>query len=600
MDFEEFGFDEGRNVTIHRLGDSTKGKDLVIPNSWNFAHLLKQAAQKLGMEAAIKVFNKDGTEVTDLDLIGQDDILYFADAKSGGAHTGHTTRAGGKGSSGMELVGNYYLGRFLGKGAFGEVRIAYHRISGEEFAVKFIKKDGIKDFQNAERMSAEIMALTVLRHPNVLHMYEVFDTTDSTCYVMEYVPGGDLLNYIVEHGALDEYTMFKYLHQIISAVEYCHGQNIIHRDLKLENILLDKDQKNIKIADFGLCGVVLPDPTDDQGGTRAYSAPELFQGKTGITAALDIWSIGVIIYALLYGKLPFNAENGPVLVDNIVAGKYHIPHGSISPGLQDLISRMLTVSIKKRATIVDIHCHPWVQQMRRRVVMERTEANRTQGNGYDAEALDALHNLRSDDGLSPSPPSKSLAGDQVGIGLDRRASFARRRTSSITNSSATTIPSPQIKADTRQNLPEIVNKGPRRQSKSSTGTPSTAPRPPPTIPENSGPPSLRKKTDYSSDMPIKPRLIPDVGVSSNGPTTNGIAASIGAALEKSAPATRKRGVGALQGSPAGKSSVSQLPDIGSAHNNSSRSSRNTSTDDWKSGYKGYVQGYRRTNQLPDV
>eukprot|EP00002_Diphylleia_rotans_P002638 TRINITY_DN11679_c0_g1_i3.p1 TRINITY_DN11679_c0_g1~~TRINITY_DN11679_c0_g1_i3.p1 ORF type:complete len:492 (+),score=86.11 TRINITY_DN11679_c0_g1_i3:77-1552(+) len=479
MDFEEFGFDGGRSVTILRMGDSMKGKELVIPDSWSLAHLLTQAAQKLSMDHATKVFNKDGTEVTDVDLIGQNDVLYFSnDSSKHGANGG--ARGGGKGGQ-MELIGNYYMGRFLGKGAFGEVRIAHHRISGEEYAVKFIKKEGIKDFQNAERMSAEIMALTVLRHPNVLHMYEVFDTADSTCYVMEYVPGGDLLNYIVQNGSLDEYTMFKYFQQIISAVEYCHGQNIIHRDLKLENILLDKEQKNIKIADFGLCGVVLPDPTDDQGGTRAYSAPELFKGKTGITSALDIWSIGVIVFALLYGKLPFNSDNGPVLVDNILVGKYHIPPGSISPQLQDLISRMLTVNIKKRATIVDIHCHTWVQQMRRRVLMEKAESKHA--TDYDDFAMDTIHHDRNDAEIPPA----SIESSPVAI---NPSSGPRRPSVSSTTRTLTKI-------DTRGTLPEIGSKAGKRLSKPGTATSTVSPRPPTMGTSSPGSSSFRKKPGLS-------------------------------------------------------------------------------------------------------
>lgn len=175
--------------------------------------------------------------------------------------------------------------------------------------------------------------------------------------VLEYA-GGELFDYIVNHGRLAEDKARKFFQQIVCAVEYCHRHKIVHRDLKPENLLLD-DQLNVKIADFGLSNIM----TDGNFlktscGSPNYAAPEVISGKLYAGPEVDVWSCGVILYVLLVGRLPFDDDYIPSLFKKIAAGNYSIP-SYLSPGAQSLIKRMLAVNPVHRITIGDIRDDPW-------------------------------------------------------------------------------------------------------------------------------------------------------------------------------------------------------------------------------------------------
>jgi len=195
-------------------------------------------------------------------------------------------------------------------------------------------------------------------HPHIIRLYEVMETQADIYVVMEYVKAGELFDYIVEKGRLMEDEARHFFQQIISGVEYCHRHMVVHRDLKPENILLDS-KMNVKTADFGLSNVMHDGHfLKTSCGSPNYAAPEVISGKMYAGPEVDVWSCGVILYALLCGSLPFDDENIPNLFKKIKGGIYNLPT-NLSPGARDLIPRMLLVDPLKRITIPEIRQHPW-------------------------------------------------------------------------------------------------------------------------------------------------------------------------------------------------------------------------------------------------
>ncbi|KAE8735831.1 SNF1-related protein kinase catalytic subunit alpha KIN11 [Hibiscus syriacus] len=197
-------------------------------------------------------------------------------------------------------------------------------------------------------------------HPHIIRLYDVIETTTDIFLVMEYVKSGELFDYIVEKGRLQEDEARNFFQQIISGVEYCHRNMVVHRDLKPENLLLDS-KCNVKIADFGLSNIMRDGHfLKTSCGSPKYVAPEVICGKLYAGPEVDVWSCGVILYALLCGTLPFDDENVPNLFKKIKGGIYTLS-SHLSPGARDLIPRMLVVDPMERMTIPEIRQHPWFQ-----------------------------------------------------------------------------------------------------------------------------------------------------------------------------------------------------------------------------------------------
>ncbi|RVW80863.1 SNF1-related protein kinase catalytic subunit alpha KIN10 [Vitis vinifera] len=197
-------------------------------------------------------------------------------------------------------------------------------------------------------------------HPHIIRLYEVIETPSDIFVVMEYVKSGELFDYIVEKGRLQEEEARNFFQQIISGVEYCHRNMVVHRDLKPENLLLDS-KCNVKIADFGLSNIMRDGHfLKTSCGSPNYAAPEVISGRLYAGPEVDVWSCGVILYALLCGTLPFDDENIPNLFKKIKGGIYTLP-SHLSTGARDLIPRMLIVDPMKRMTIPEIRQHPWFQ-----------------------------------------------------------------------------------------------------------------------------------------------------------------------------------------------------------------------------------------------
>lgn len=212
--------------------------------------------------------------------------------------------------------------------------------------------------QMEEKLKREIKILKMCMHPHIIRLYEVIETPADVFVITEYSSGGELFDYIVERGRLSEAEARRFFQQIISGVEYCHRHMVAHRDLKPENLLLD-EHSNVKIADFGLSNCMRDGWfLKTSCGSPNYAAPEVISGKLYAGPEVDIWSCGVIVYALLCGTLPFDDESIPYLFRKIKGGIYILP-SYLSECSKDLISKMLVTDPLKRMTIEDIRKHPW-------------------------------------------------------------------------------------------------------------------------------------------------------------------------------------------------------------------------------------------------
>lgn len=217
-------------------------------------------------------------------------------------------------------IGHYTLGNTLGTGTFGKVKIGEHQLTKHKVAVKILNRQKIRTLDVVGKIRREIQNLKLFRHPHIIKLYQVISTPTDIFMIMEYVSGGELFDYIVKNGKLQEHEARRFFQQIISGVDYCHRHMIVHRDLKPENLLLDQN-RHVKIADFGLSNMMLDGEfLRTSCGSPNYAAPEVISGKLYAGPEVDIWSCGVILYALLCGTLPFDDEHVPTLFRKIKSG----------------------------------------------------------------------------------------------------------------------------------------------------------------------------------------------------------------------------------------------------------------------------------------
>lgn len=258
-------------------------------------------------------------------------------------------------------IGHYILGDTLGIGTFGKVKIATHQLTNHKVAVKILNRQKIKSLDVVGKIKREIQNLKLFRHPHIIKLYQVISTPTDIFMVMEYVSGGELFDYIVKHGKLKEPEARRFFQQIISGVDYCHRHMVVHRDLKPENLLLDSTL-NVKIADFGLSNMMHDGEfLRTSCGSPNYAAPEVISGKLYAGPEVDIWSCGVILYALLCGTLPFDDEHVPTLFRKIKSGIFAVPD-YLNKEVVSLLCLMLQVDPLKRATIAQIRDHDWFQK----------------------------------------------------------------------------------------------------------------------------------------------------------------------------------------------------------------------------------------------
>ncbi|CAB54262.2 Serine/threonine-protein kinase par-1 [Caenorhabditis elegans] len=255
-------------------------------------------------------------------------------------------------------VGKYKLLKTIGKGNFAKVKLAKHVITGHEVAIKIIDKTALNP-SSLQKLFREVKIMKQLDHPNIVKLYQVMETEQTLYLVLEYASGGEVFDYLVAHGRMKEKEARAKFRQIVSAVQYLHSKNIIHRDLKAENLLLDQDM-NIKIADFGFSNTFsLGNKLDTFCGSPPYAAPELFSGKKYDGPEVDVWSLGVILYTLVSGSLPFDGQNLKELRERVLRGKYRIPF-YMSTDCENLLKKFLVINPQRRSSLDNIMKDRWM------------------------------------------------------------------------------------------------------------------------------------------------------------------------------------------------------------------------------------------------
>jgi calcium/calmodulin-dependent protein kinase I len=273
--------------------------------------------------------------------------------------------------TGIESI--YTLGDELGRGRFSVVQRATHLKEQATYAIKLVKNEELEDDENMEALETEISILRKMKHPYIVQLKEVVTTDENTYLVMELLGGGELFERIVEKGAFTEEEGAALFAQILLSMEYLHKLNIVHRDVKPENILYShRDGTDIKLIDFGYAGIWRPDQQlTGLCGTPDYVAPEVLSwydesDEKGIPygASSDMWSMGVLLYVILSGCSPFNADEEEALLKLVAMGQYefHDPDWThVSEDAKDLISNLLVVDVNKRYNMTQALSHSWVK-----------------------------------------------------------------------------------------------------------------------------------------------------------------------------------------------------------------------------------------------
>ncbi|EPB92663.1 CAMK/CAMKL/KIN1 protein kinase [Mucor circinelloides 1006PhL] len=287
-------------------------------------------------------------------------------------------------TSPLTCIDDYEFHRSLGKGSMGKVKLGVHVVSGEKVAVKIVRranfqingftssgKPRTKEQMMKEKVKEEIRELRtireahimmLLRHPHIVQLRNLVAAGPYFYILMDYVNGGQLLHYIVKRQKLTEQHARQFSRQIVSALDYMHRNSIVHRDLKIENILIDKAGRNIKIIDFGLSNLFCPERRlTTYCGSLYFAAPELLRASPYRGPEIDIWSLGVVIYVMVTGSVPFDDKSMPGLHEKIKRGQVAYP-AHVSPSCRDLLSRIFVINPTKRIILADVLRHEWMNQ----------------------------------------------------------------------------------------------------------------------------------------------------------------------------------------------------------------------------------------------
>ncbi|XP_065812733.1 serine/threonine-protein kinase BRSK2 isoform X2 [Labrus bergylta] len=306
----------------------------------------------------------------------------------------------GKDNSGAQhanYVGPYRLEKTLGKGQTGLVKLGVHCVTCQKVAIKIVNREKLSE-SVLMKVEREIAILKLIEHPHVLKLHDVYENKKYLYLVLEHVSGGELFDYLVKKGRLTPKEARKFFRQIMSALDFCHSHSICHRDLKPENLLLD-EKNNIRIADFGMASLQVGDSLlETSCGSPHYACPEVIRGEKYDGRKADVWSCGVILFALLVGALPFDDDNLRNLLEKVKLGVFHMPH-FIPPDCQNLLRGMIEVDASKRLTLEQIQKHTWYiggknepepeQPVPRKVAIRSLPS----ADDIDPDVLDSMHSL---------------------------------------------------------------------------------------------------------------------------------------------------------------------------------------------------------------
>uniref|UniRef100_A0AAR2JYY5 non-specific serine/threonine protein kinase n=1 Tax=Pygocentrus nattereri TaxID=42514 RepID=A0AAR2JYY5_PYGNA len=451
-------------------------------------------------------------------------------------------------------IGNYRLLKTIGKGNFAKVKLARHVLTGKEVAVKIIDKTQL----NSSSLQ------------KVMKLFEVIETEKTLYLVMEYASGGEVFDYLVAHGRMKEKEARAKFRQIVSAVQYCHQKCIVHRDLKAENLLLDADM-NIKIADFGFSNeFTVGNKLDTFCGSPPYAAPELFQGKKYDGPEVDVWSLGVILYTLVSGSLPFDGQNLKELRERVLRGKYRIPF-YMSTDCENLLKKFLILNPTKRGSLEQImkdhwmnvgheedELKPYIEPQPDYKDPKRTDIMLQMGYSQE-ETQDSLVNQKYDDVMATY-----LLLDYRNSELDEGVNMLikPRPGSDLTNSNA---PSPPHKVQ------RSVSSSQKPRRATDQGSYSKRPQ---GDNKHTAEDSGRKGSSSSTKVPPSP-IVPGDRKKSSTPSTNSIL-STGTSRSRNSPLTERATLGVQNGkdslnTPGSRASTASAAAVLSSSSSSSRS-----------------------------
>ena len=254
-----------------------------------------------------------------------------------------------------KTLGDYIIKKTIGKGTFSKVKLGIHKETKQKVAIKILEKSAIVEKDDLERIIREMTILNQIDHINVIKVYDIYESEDNYLIIMEYCEGGELFNYIVKNQKLSEEETAFFFYQIINGVEYLHSKNIVHRDLKPENLLLCEGNI-LKIIDFGLSNFYNGNYLSTPCGSPCYASPEMVSGNKYNGFNIDIWAIGIILFAMLCGYLPFEDDDNDVLFQKILECKLHYP-SHLSPLAKDIMKKILVTNPEKRIKIPQIKKH---------------------------------------------------------------------------------------------------------------------------------------------------------------------------------------------------------------------------------------------------
>jgi serine/threonine protein kinase len=283
-------------------------------------------------------------------------IISTCKSKGGGYSTTPTAGL----SNSTALMDMYMVGKIVGVGSYGKVRAAWHRLTGQKVAIKTYDKSKLKDPEHWKRVQSEIKIMEQVSHPRIARMYEAVETPKRMHLIMECLDGGNLCSYVKSKRRLSEDESRRIFFQLVQALDVLHQSCVIHRDIKLENVLFDKN-KEVKLIDFGF-STVSPNGKKLRVfcGTPSYMAPEIVRRTEYEGKPVDMWGLGVLLYALLCGCFPFRAKSYPDLYRRIARGTFTIPDELSSP-VRDLLTQLLMVDPYARISAPNVLKHPWLQ-----------------------------------------------------------------------------------------------------------------------------------------------------------------------------------------------------------------------------------------------
>ncbi|CAO3656552.1 unnamed protein product [Mucor fragilis] len=358
----------------------------------------------------------------------------------------------------MTSVGCYTIGETIGEGTFGKVKKGTHKLTGRLVAIKKISK------QHAPMMAREIHHHRQLKHPNIVMLYEMITTESCIHIISEYCPNGDLLDALTDSGRCSDIRVHKWFRQLTDAIKYCHTRGIVHRDLKLENILLDADD-NVKICDFGFARFTQKNQyLETFCGSLSYSAPEVILRKKYTGPETDIWSLGVILYTLLAGEYPFDDDSEIMTQRKIVQVDYEMPF-YFSASLQDLIRHMLQANPADRLSIDAIVDHAWMYEEDDACLTpsSSTATNQSNSSSSDVDSIFSQNDVSSiaavediDHNLKFSPQVRSSLGmlrPSSQQQQQQQQSKSPRFSAPSLNRRAATPTSPLLQSSFRTSLP---------------------------------------------------------------------------------------------------------------------------------------------------